>query len=161
MQGAALTPRINIKPGALYRRRRAAALLIIATVLGAVVGAAVSGAFGGGTPGISGSPKAAVAVVQAYNSALSTHDWGTICNRLYSSSARAQEGGAACAQQLQQQASNVHEPKMRILTVDIQGDRATVEVAASVDYGPTITNTIQLVREHGGYRIQSAGGGSD
>jgi hypothetical protein len=147
----------------MYRRRRAAALLVLAAIFGVIVGAAVSGAFGGsGTPGISGSPKSAVAVVQAYGAALTTHDWKTICDRLYSDSAReSMGGGAACARQLQQQAGNVHEPKMRILTVDIQRDQATVEVAASVDYGPTITNTIQLVREHGGYRIQSAGGGSD
>lgn len=138
-------------------------MLLAAALFGVVFGAVVSGGFSGGdTPAISGSPKDAVAVVESYSTALGRHDWPTICNRLYSAEARAAAGGSGCPARLAQAAGEVRQPELRILSVDVRGSQATVQVQASVNGGAALKNTIELVREGGSYRIVAAGGsGSD
>lgn len=144
----------------LQGRRRTVALVIAAVVaVGAVavVVAVLSGRQD--TPSVSGAAKDVVTTVDQFESALAGRDWVGICNRLYAKKARAAAGGVHCPSALAQSAGGLRDPHVRIVSVVVRGQSATVTVAASVNGKPPVTDAIQLVREGGQYRIASAGSG--
>jgi hypothetical protein len=109
------------------------------------------------TPRVSGAAKDVVSTVMQFETALANRDWARICTGLYSSRARAAAGGARCAATLAQSAGGLRDPRVRIISVVVRGDAATVTVSASVNGKPPVTDAIQLVREGGRFRIVSAG----
>ena len=144
----------------LHRRRRTVALAALAAV--AVAGVAVLVARLSGsqdTPSVGGAPKEVVTTVRQFETALAGRDWAGICNRLYTSNARAAAGGAHCPTALAQSAGGLRDPRVKIVSVVVRGPAATVTVAASVNGKPPVTDAIQLQREGGRYRIASAGTG--
>jgi hypothetical protein len=143
----------------VHRRRRTialAALAAVAVIAIAVIVAKLSGSKS--TPEVSGAPRDVVATVMQFETALANRDWATICNRLYTKDARASAGGARCPTTLAQSAGGLREPRVKIVSVVVRGQAATVTVAASVNGKPPVTDAIQLVREGGRFRIDSAGG---
>jgi hypothetical protein len=144
----------------LYRRRRTVALAALAVVAVAAVALLVARLSGRqDTPSVSGAAKDVVTTVRQFESALAGRDWVGICNRLYTSKARAAAGGAHCPAALAQSAGGLRDPRVKILSVVVRGPAATVTVAASVNGKPSVTDAIQLQREHGQFRIASAGAG--
>jgi hypothetical protein len=140
------------------RRRRTgalAALAVLAVLLVAFLVARLSGSED--TPEVSGAAKDVVATVMQFQSALAGREWDTICNELYTSKARAAAGGAKCSATLAQSAGGLREPRVKIISVVVRGEAATVTVAASVNGKPPVTDAIQLVRERGRFRVASAG----
>ena len=111
------------------------------------------------TPSVSGAAADVVTTVRQFESALAGRDWAGICNRLYTSKARAAAGGSRCPAALAQSAGGLRDPRVRIVSVVVRGSAATVTVAASVNRKPPVTDAIQLEREDGQYRIASAGAG--
>jgi hypothetical protein len=142
------------------RRRRTGALAALGVVAVLVIALLVARLSGGDdTPEVSGAAKDVVATVMQFQSALAGRDWEAICNRLYTSHARAAAGGAKCPTTLAQSAGGLREPRVKILSVVVRGEAATVTVAASVNGKPPVTDAIQLVREGGRFRVASAGVG--
>jgi|GraSoiStandDraft_5_1057265.scaffolds.fasta_scaffold89573_2 hypothetical protein len=144
----------------LQGRRRTVALAtagVIAVAAAAILVAVLSGRQD--TPSVSGAPKDVVTTVTQFESALAGRDWAGICNRLYAKKARAAAGGAHCPSALAQSAGGLRDPRVKIVSVVVRGQAATVTVAASVNGKPPVTDAIQLVRENGQYRIASAGTG--
>jgi hypothetical protein len=144
----------------VHRRRRTvalAALAVVVVVVAAIVVSRLSGRED--TPQVSGTAKDVVATVMQFETALANRDWAGICLRLYSADARRAAGGARCTSTLAQSAGGLRNPRVRILSVTVRGQRATVTVAASVNGKPAVTDTISLVREGGRFRIASAGTG--
>jgi hypothetical protein len=143
-----------------HKRRRTvalAALGVVAVAAAAILVAVLSGRQD--TPSVSGAAKDVVTTVRQFESALAGRDWVGICERLYTSKARAAAGGAHCPSALAQSAGGLRDPRVKILSVVVRGQAATVVVSASVNGKPPVTDAIQLVREHGQYRIASAGTG--
>jgi len=108
---------------------------------------------------VSGAAKDVVTTVRQFESALAGRDWVGICDRLYTTKARAAAGGAHCPSALAQSAGGLRDPRVKIVSVVVRGPAATVTVAASVNGKPPVTDAIELVRERGQYRIASAGTG--
>lgn len=131
------------------------AAVLAAVVLVALVATLLSR--GDDTREVSGVPKEAVAVVMRFETALAGRDWAGICNRLYTSDARAAAGGARCPTTLAQSAGGLRSPRVRIVSVTVRGQSASVVVAASVNGKEPVTDKIQLRPEDGELRIASAG----
>src|SRR4051812_31001786 len=149
-----------VLPEGLHRHRRTLALAVLAVVAGALIAiGAAKLSSRDDTPQVSGAAKDVVATVMQFESALENRDWSGICDRLYSSRAKAAAGGARCASTLAQSAGTLRDPRVTILSVVVRGEAATVTVRASVNGKPPITDAIMLVREDGRYRIASAGVG--
>jgi hypothetical protein len=143
-----------------HSRRRTvalAALAVVAVAVAAIVVAILSGRQD--TPSVSGAAKEVVTTVRQFESALAGRDWAGICNRLYPRGARDAAGGSHCPSSLAQSAGGLRDPRVRILSVVVRGQAATVTVAASVNGKPPVRDAIQLQREDGQYRIASAGTG--
>jgi hypothetical protein len=144
----------------VYRRRRTVALAALAVLAVGLIALFVSRLSGRqDTPQVTGAAKDVVSTVMQFQAALAGRDWATICNRLYTSKARAAAGGSRCPTTLAQSAGGLRDPRVRIVSIIVRGQAATVTVAASVNGKPPVTDVIQLVREGGRYRIASAGVG--
>lgn len=141
-------------------RRRTVALAALAVLAVGAIALLVARLSGSqDTPQVSGAAKDVVATVMQFETALANRDWPGICNRLYSSRARAAAGGARCPATLAQSAGGLRNPRVKIVSVVVRGQAATVTVSASVNGKPPVTDAIQLVREGGRFRIVSAGVG--
>jgi hypothetical protein len=144
----------------VYRRRRTVALAALAVLAVAAIAVLVARLSGDkGTPPLKGAARDVVATVNQFEAALAGRDWRGICERLYSADARKAAGGDRCPVTLAQSAGGLRQPRVRIVSVVVRGQAATVTVAASVNGKPAVTDAIGLVREGGRFRISSAGVG--
>jgi hypothetical protein len=146
-----------------WRSPRGRVLLLVVGLAGAGIAAAFlgGGRLGGGgaepPPRVSGAPADVATTIADFQSALARRDYATICGTLFTREARAAAGGDRCPAVLQDSAADLRRPDVRILSIALRGDQATVLVRARVAGGKPVTDTIRLAREGGRYRIASAG----
>jgi hypothetical protein len=132
-------------------RRRTAALLALAAlgVVGAGCGADREG------PAKVSDEQRVRAVVASFGVASATKDYQTICDRLLAEAlVRSVESvGLPCESALQRGLSDVRDPRLQIRQVALSGARALVSVHSTAAGQPPSDDAIQLVREHGDWRI--------
>lgn len=128
-------------------------------IAGVIVIAVVTAIRGGDDepPPVSGTPKEAVEVVEAFRKALATRDFATICDELYTTEAREAAGGDDCQSVLAQETAKLRNPEVKIVGLTVTRDGAAVNVQASVNGERPVADTIRLVRQKGRFRIASAG----
>jgi hypothetical protein len=132
--------------------------LAVAGVAAAVVVALIAGGGKKRPPPVSGTPAEAVAVVEAFQRALATRDFATICDGLFSERARASAGGDNCQSVLAQATARIRGPNVQIRSVVLsRGGTATVGVVAGTSTDRPAPDLIRLVRQRGRFRIASAG----
>jgi len=140
----------------IFRRRA-----LVAAVAAIAVGVAVVLVEGGDEkkpPAVTGTPAEAVAVVTAFQRALASRDFATICDSLFSRRARAAAGGDDCQSVLAQATARIHRPSVQIRSVVLsRGGAATVGVLAGTASERPAADVIRLVRQRGRFRIASAG----
>ncbi len=142
------------------RLRRLLREPLFLTALAGVVVIVVVGVIRGGddeVPEVSGTPREAVEVVEAFRKALAARDFATICDQLYTTEAREAAGGDRCPSVLQDTAGGLRDPKVQIVSITVRGNTATAVVRATVAGGRPATDTIRLIKQRGRYRIVSAG----
>jgi hypothetical protein len=112
--------------------------------------------------GTSASHKGARAPEQQVNDAVAllqrdlvTRNWADLCDQVLSSQARAQAGGADCPAFVSRGASGLRAARIRIRSIDVNGDRATAAVITSAAGQANVPETIELVREGGRFRVDS------
>jgi hypothetical protein len=106
---------------------------------------------------VSGTPKEAVELVEAFRKALAARDFATICDGLFTNEAREAAGGDDCQSVLAQETAKLRDPQVKITGLTVSKEGATVQVQASVRGDQPVADTIRLVREGGRFRIASAG----
>ncbi len=106
---------------------------------------------------VSGPAKEAAAVVQRLEKATAQKDFTTICDELLASATRKQAGGDQCVAVLGARVRDVKRPRIKIESIEIQGDRAEVKVRTTADGQATIIDVVRLVRENGKFRVISLG----
>lgn len=128
-------------------------------IAGVIVIAVVTAIRGGDdeVPPVSGTPKEAVEVVEAFRKALAVRDFATICDELYTTEAREAAGGDDCQSVLAQEMAKLRNPDVKIVGLTVTRDGAAVNVQASVNGERPVADTIRLVRQKGWFRIASAG----
>jgi hypothetical protein len=107
---------------------------------------------------VRGAPRQVAQTVQALDRATRTRDFRSICDRLFTASARRRAGGRDCPRLLGSTAEGLRGPRIQILGIDIRGDGAKVRVRSRAAGQPPLVDTLQLRRERGGYRIDSLSG---
>ena len=128
---------------------------LVAVALAVVL---IAGGRGDESSGAPANAKAAVATVEAFQKAIADRDYAKICAQLFTTEAQEASGGGNCQSVLAQNAARIRNPKIRITSVVLRGNAASVGVVAQVSGGPPVGDTIRLVRQgKGGYRISSAG----
>ena len=96
-------------------------------------------------------------MIERFQKATAAKDFRTICDDLLAASTRKQAGGASCADVLEQRARGVQQPHIRIKAIAIQGNRADARVRTTAVGQAPVSDVIQLVREHGQFRVLSLG----
>ena len=84
-----------------------------------------------------------------------SRDWGTICDDLFSAAARDRAGGRDCARLLRETAGDVRRPEIRLLSIELEEDRARARVRTRSAGQAPVEDTVVLVRERGEWRIEA------
>jgi hypothetical protein len=96
-------------------------------------------------------------VIQRLEKATAAHDFATICDDLLSAATRKRAGGQDCAAVLSERAGGIRRPRIRIQAIDVRDGTAQARVRTTAVGQAATTDVIQLIREHGGFRIASLG----
>lgn len=107
---------------------------------------------------VTGAPKQVAEAVAELERATVKRDFDAICEELFSSDARERAGGDECADSLRKGAGGVRAPRIQLLSIRIDGARASVRVRTSSESQTSVDETIELVREDGRYLIAALGG---
>jgi hypothetical protein len=114
---------------------------------------------GGGNDGkpeaISGPAKEVADTIQRLEKATAARDFTTVCGQLLASATRKQAGGEQCPDVLDQRARGVRRPRIKILSIEVQGNQAQARVRTTAVGQASVPNVIRLVREQGRFRIAS------
>jgi hypothetical protein len=103
----------------------------------------------------SGAPKAIAVTVDRLESAIAKHDFATVCNELFTPSARRRAGGAECASQLRSAGESVKDPTIDLRGIRVTGERATVEVVTKAEGQARVTDQLRLRRRDGRWQVEA------
>jgi hypothetical protein len=97
--------------------------------------------------------------VSAFARASAAHDYAKLCSRILAPSLISQvtQIGLPCRQALARGLGGVRDPRLSIGAITVDGDRAHVQVRTSAAGQKPSSDTLQLVRVHGAWRIASLG----
>jgi hypothetical protein len=96
--------------------------------------------------------------IEAFEQATKRKDYDRICTELFSEAVREQAGGRNCPKVLEQTSANVRNPSIRVLKITIEGNRAKARVRTTAAGQEPVTETLELVREDGRYRVAALSG---
>jgi hypothetical protein len=84
---------------------------------------------------------------------LSNRNWADICERVFSSQARAQAGGESCQTFVRRGAAGLRRGRIEVRSIEVVGQKASADVVSSADGQARVAQTIEFVFENGSYRI--------
>jgi hypothetical protein len=120
---------------------------------------AVAGCGGSDKPKpISGAPAQVADAVLALERATARGDFEHVCEELMTPEARRLSGGRECAERLRRAAGDLRDPRIKIDRVEVDGEQASVRVTTTARGQGSVTETLELVRERGRFRIASLSG---
>jgi hypothetical protein len=105
----------------------------------------------------SGAPAQVAATVDRLERAVAERDFATVCDQLFTAKARRRAGGDECARQLRSAAQGVERPSIEIEAIDVEGNRATVEVQTEAKGQARVSDQLQLRRQGGRWLVEALG----
>jgi hypothetical protein len=104
---------------------------------------------------VKGAPRQVVAIVGRLERASRSRDWRVVCARLFTPAARRRAGGADCPRRLASYAQGLRRPRIRVLSIEVSADRASVRVRSTAARQPPLDDRLELRRVAGDYRIDA------
>jgi hypothetical protein len=98
--------------------------------------------------------------VAALQHDLGTRNYKHLCAEVFSTQARQQAGGGSCPTILARESQGIRNPKIEITRIQVNAQGAVARVMTSAEGQARVPETIELVRENGGYRVLSLAAGS-
>ena len=97
--------------------------------------------------------------VSAFARASASHDYATLCSRILAPAlvSEVTQIGLPCQKALERGLGKVRDPRLSIGAITVDGDRARVQVRTSAVGQKPSSDTLQLVKVHGSWRIASLG----
>jgi hypothetical protein len=95
--------------------------------------------------------------VAALEHDLHTRNYADICEQVFSRDARTQAGTGSCPDFVRRGAAHLRGERIRIRSIIVRNGAASVEVTTTARSQAPVRDTIQLVFENGGYRINALG----
>ena len=102
---------------------------------------------------ISGPGKQVADVVGRLELATRRRRFDVVCDELFTRAARARAGGKNCVTLLASTAKDVRRPRIRLLSVRLDGNRAEARVRTRAEGQAAVEERIDLLVEGGRYRI--------
>jgi hypothetical protein len=104
---------------------------------------------------VTGPAKEIAATVDQVERAVARRDYATICNELFTTTARQRAGGDECVSQMRSAAEEVLRPTIQIEQIAVKDDRAVVTVATTAKGQARVTDTLELRRTGGSWLIEA------
>jgi hypothetical protein len=104
---------------------------------------------------VSGPPREVAKVVQQLEDAIAKRDFATVCDELFTAAARERAGAEDCESLTRSAADGVSRPRMVVMSIEIDGERARVEVSTRAAGQAEVPEVIELQREGGEWRVDS------
>jgi outer membrane murein-binding lipoprotein Lpp len=104
---------------------------------------------------VSGVAKEIAATVERLERSVAQRDYETICNELFTARARQRAGGDECVAQMRSAAEDVRRPTLKIQRIEVNADRATVDVATKAEGQARVTDTLELRRSGDRWLIEA------
>ena len=104
---------------------------------------------------VSGQPKEIANVVGRLERVTRRRQFNVLCDELFTRSARNRAGGKDCVALLRETAKDVRKARIRLLDVEVDGNRAEARVRTTAEGQTAVEETIELMRERGRYRISA------
>jgi hypothetical protein len=97
--------------------------------------------------------------VNAFGRATAAKDYATLCNQLLSPSLvqKVEQVGLPCERALRKALGGVRDPRLTIGRITVNGDRASAEIRTSASGQAPSSDTLELERVKGAWRIASLG----
>lgn len=105
----------------------------------------------------SGPAAEVAATVDRLERAVTTRDFATVCDQLFTAQARKRAGGDGCERQLRSAAEGVRRPTIEIEAIDVEGNDATVKVRTTAEGQASVTDELQLRRQGGRWLVEALG----
>jgi hypothetical protein len=106
----------------------------------------------------SGPPRAIAQVVERLERATAERDFATLCDDLFTEAARQRAGGEDCERLTRSAAEGIARPRISVKAIELSGQRATVKVTTRATGQAEVSDTLELRREGGEWRVEALGG---
>jgi hypothetical protein len=104
---------------------------------------------------VTGAAKEIAATVDQLERAVARRDYATICNELFTTTARERAGGGECVSQLRSAGEGVLRPTIQIEQIAVKGERAVVRVATTAKGQARVSDALELRRTGGDWLIEA------
>ena len=101
-------------------------------------------------------------LLQTFAKATERHDYQTLCDKVFSPKLLTgiQQIGLPCEVALRQSLGEVESPHMTVGQVVVKGDRAAAQIRTSAEGQEPSSDTLELQRIEGAWRVSALGGGA-
>jgi hypothetical protein len=106
---------------------------------------------------VSGAAAQIATTVNQLERAVAQRDFATICDELFTATARRRAGGDECAGQMRSAAEGVERPSIEIEGIDVKNDQATVKVRTEAEGQARVSDELQLRRQGGRWLVEALG----
>lgn len=106
---------------------------------------------------VTGPAKEVAAAVERFEQAVAQRDFKTICDELFTASARQRAGGDDCVAQTTTAVEGLSRPRLQIEEIQVSGDSASVEVTTQAAGQARVTDSLQLRQAGGRWLVEAVG----
>lgn len=106
---------------------------------------------------VSGAAAQIATTVNQLERAVAQRDFATICDELFTATARRRAGGDECTGQMRSAAEGVERPSIEIEGIDVKNDQATVKVRTEAKGQARVSDELQLRRQGGRWLVEALG----
>jgi len=106
---------------------------------------------------VTGPAKEVAAAVERFEQAVAQRDFKTICDELFTASARQRAGGDDCVAQTTTAVEGLSRPRLQIEEIKVSGDSASVEVTTQAAGQARVTDSLELRQAGGRWLVEAVG----
>ena len=106
---------------------------------------------------VSGPAKEVAAAVERFEQAVARRDFKTICNELFTATARQRAGGDDCVAQTSTAVEGLRRPRLQIEEIRVSHDTAAVKVATEASGQARVIDSMELRKTGGRWLVEAVG----
>ncbi|MGH3100815.1 MAG: nuclear transport factor 2 family protein, partial [Thermoleophilia bacterium] len=106
---------------------------------------------------VTGPAKEVVAAVERFEQAVAQRDFKTICDELFTATARQRAGGDDCVAQTSSAVEGLRRPRLQIEEIRVTDDSAVVRVATEASGQARVTDSLELRKTDGRWLVEAVG----
>jgi hypothetical protein len=106
---------------------------------------------------VSGPAKEVAAAVERFEQAVARRDFKTICNELFTATARQRAGGDDCVAQTSSAVEGLRRPRLQIEEIRVSDDTAAVKVATEASGQARVIDSMELRKTDGRWLVEAVG----